>query len=75
MPSSISKAVMRGTKCVRSAVEERIERDEDHDIAINGCRKKISSQDIGFFQMLHSHETQHSSQFDFIELDLKIRVG
>ena len=39
-----------------------MEREEDKDITINGCRRKISS-------------TQHSSQFDFIEPDLKIRVG
>ena len=60
---------------ISKIVEERIEREEDKYITINGCRRKISSQEIGVYQMLHSHETQHSSKFDFNELDLKIRVG
>ena len=63
-------------KCQTSKyVEERTQNVEDKDITINGWRRKISSQEIGIHQRLHSHETQHSSQFDFIELYLKIRVG
>ena len=58
-----------------NSVEERIEWEEDKDITISGRRRKISSQKIGENQMLHSHMTQHSSQFDFSELDLKLRVG
>ena len=50
-------------KYVRSAKMLRKEmREEDKDITINGCRRKISPQDIGVFQMLHSHETRHTSQ-------------
>ena len=42
--------------------------------ALRGRKIKIS-RSMNENQMLHSHETQHSSQFDFIELDVKIRVG
>ena len=43
-------------KYVRSVV-----RKEDKDITINGCRRQISSQEIGVFQMLHSHEARQIS--------------
>ena len=42
-------------------VEERVEREEEKDNSINGCWRKISTKETGVCQMLHSHETWHSS--------------
>ena len=60
---------------ISECVEERVEREEDKYVSINGRRRKISSEKTGICQILHSHETWHSSQFDFLELDLKVCVS
>ena len=38
-------------------------------------RNKIPSEKTGICQILQSHETWHSSQFDFLELDVKVCVS
>ena len=39
------------------------------------AEERFHQKRMGYVKMLHSHETRHTSQFDFIELALKIRVG
>ena len=43
--------------------KERIEREENNNITINGCRQKIPPKKVGVHQMLHSHEAWHRSRW------------
>ena len=56
-------------------VEKRIARKKIKDNSINGRRRKIPSEKNGVRQILHSHETQHSSRFDLHELDTEARIS
>ena len=49
-------------------VEERIEREEDKNIAINGCRRKISSQERLVYIKCCIH-TRHSIPLNSIPLN------
>ena len=60
---------------VSENVEKRTEEKKIKDNEINGRKKKFHNKKNGVCQILHSHETQHSSQLDLLDLDLKIRVS
>ena len=55
--------------------EKRTERKKSKNNEINGCWRKIPQQKNGICQILHSYETQHSSQLDLLEMDRETRVS